>query len=191
MSTIRRASASSAEMQLAAAAWQATDPDHRAPSAVETVRAKKPTGTCVYRLFHATEDGDHVIAKRYRISAHNIDRVFYRDVLPYLPVSTLRFYGEMEADGEYVWIFLEDAGRQQFSSRDADHRTLAARWLGAMHVAAPDLPIRRHLPERGLLHYRQHLETGRRLIADSLGNPGLRPRDVGLLRSIIELCDAV
>jgi hypothetical protein len=143
----------------------------------------------VYRLLHA--DGNSVIAKRCRVAAHRIERLFYRDVLPYLPVSTARFYGEIEADDGYAWIFLEDGGRRRFSPRDAEHRGLAARWLGAMHVAAPALPVISLLPDRGLRHYHRHLDAGRRLIVDNLDNPGLSAGEVALLRSVVALCSAV
>jgi aminoglycoside phosphotransferase (APT) family kinase protein len=175
----------------AVAAWRALGTDRRVPSAVETVRAKKPTGRCVYRLLDATDEGDSVIAKRYRSAVHDIDRAFYQEVLPLLPVSTPRFYGEVDDGDGYVWIFLEDAGRQRFSPRDPEHRVLAARWLGTMHTAAPELPFRDRLPERGLQQYRHHLEEGRRLILDNLDNPALRPDETALLGSIVGLCDTV
>jgi Phosphotransferase enzyme family len=184
-------SAAEGEEHPAAAAWRSLGPDRRVPSGVEKVRAKKPPGRCVYRLLHATADGDSVIAKRYGVAAHSIERALYQEVLPSLPVSSLRFYGEIDADDGYVWIFLEDAGRQKFSPCDAEHRALAARWLGAMHVAASALPFRDRLPDRGLQHYRRHLETGRRLILDNLDNPGLRTDEIVLLRSVVALCNAV
>jgi hypothetical protein len=180
-----------AEEHSAAAAWRSLGPDRRAPSGVEPVRGKKPTGRCVYRLLHATESGESVIAKRYRFGTHNLERVFYQEVLPLLPVSTPRFYGEIDADDGFVWIFLEDAGHQRFSPRDPQHRALAARWLGAMHAAAPALPIRDRLPDRGIQHYRQHLEAGRRLILGNLGNPALRADEIAFLHALVALCNAV
>ena len=113
---------------VAAAAWRALGPDRPVPSAVEVVRAGNPGGRCVYRLLYA--GGDPVIAKRYRVAAHRIERLFYREVLPHLPVSTARFYGEIDAGDGYAWIFLEDGGPRRFAPRDAADRSLAARWRG-------------------------------------------------------------
>lgn len=185
MPTSKSASAATGGVHAAAAAWEALDANRRPPGSVEVVRAKKLTGRCVYRLLHATEDGDSVIAKRYRAAAHSIERVFYQEVLPHLAVTTPRYYGEMDAGDGYVWIFLEDAGRQRFEPGDPEHRALAARWLATMHVAAAARPFRVQLPDRGLPHYRRHLEAGRRLIVDNLGNPALRAHEVTLLRSIV------
>jgi hypothetical protein len=175
----------------AAAAWRSVHPDGRIPSDVETVSGRKSTNRSVYRLLHATAGGEPVIAKRYRVAVHDVERRFYQDVLPYLPVSTPHCYGMLRTDDQYVWIFLEDAGCQPFSPDDAGHRALAARWLGTMHAAAPDLPCTEGLPDRGPGHYRRHLDAGRRLILDNLRNPALDPDEVVLLRSVVVLCDTV
>lgn len=172
-------------------AWRALGPDSRAPSAVEKLYGRKPTSRSVYRLSHATEDGDSVIAKRYATAVHSIERVFYREVLPLLPVSTPRFYGELEAGDGHAWIFLEDVGTQRFSPDDPEHRVLAARWLGGMHAAGPDLHVDGRLHDRGPGHYRRHLDAGRRLIHDNLGNPALQTDDGALLRSVLSQYDTV
>lgn len=176
---------------VAAAAWRDLNPNRAAPSSIETVSAKKPTGRHVYRLLNATENGDSVIAKRYRATAHQTERFFYQEVLPELPIRTARYYGELDADDGYAWIFLEDAGSQRFKPNNDEHRRLAAGWLGTMHVAAATLPLAARLPDRGLGHYRQHLQAGRRLILDNLGNPALRTDDVELLMAVAAQCDEV
>lgn len=175
----------------AVAAWLALGSDHRAPSGVETRHRRKPTGRCVYRLLDAADRGEPVIAKRYRAAGHEVERLLYRDVLPLLPLSTPRCYGEVDAGGGYVWIFLEDVGSERFSPSDRDQRILAARWLATLHTAARELPGREGLPHRGPRHYRAHLEAGRRLILDNLTNPALGSDDVGLLRSVVTLYEMV
>jgi hypothetical protein len=155
------------------------------------VKGGNSTNRSVYRLLQATAAGDPVIAKRYRVAAYSVERVFYRDVLPYLPVTTPRCYGELELDDQFAWIFLEDVGRQKFSTEDAEHRALAARWLGAMHAAGPELSAAGRLPDRGPRHYRKHLDTGRRLILDNLDNPALKPDGGALLRSVVALFDTI
>ena len=175
----------------AVAAWRALGPDHRAPSGVEALHAENPAHRCVYRLLHATEGDEPVIAKRYGAAAHEVERMVYRDVLPLLPISTPRYYGEVDAGGGYAWIFLEDVGAERFSPDDREQQTLAARWLGTLHTAARELPVSEGLPHRGPRHYRDHLEAGRRLILDNLVNPALRPDDLGLLSSVLTLHEAV
>jgi len=181
-----------AEGHPAALAWQALGPERRAPSAVERVMGKKPQARRrVYRLLHATDEGGPVIAKRYQGVVHDVERLFYQDVLPDLAVRTPRYFGELEAEPGYAWIFLEDVGRERFSPADAGQRALAARWLGTMHAVAPELPRIDLLPDRGPRYYRRHLDAGRRLILDNLGNPALTPDGVELLRSVVARHDQV
>ena len=175
----------------AVAAWRALDPHGREPSAVETIKEGSPHGRSVHRLLRAGPEGAPVIAKRYRCDVHNGERVFYQEILPLLPVSTPRCYGEIAADDGFVWIFVEDAGDERLAPEDAAHRKLATRWLGAMHAAAPALLFAGRLPDRGPRHYRTHLETGRRLILDNLGNPVLRGGDLTLLHEVVALCETL
>lgn len=184
-------SAALADEHPAVAAWRALGTDQKVPSGVETVHGKAASSRCVYRLLHAAEGGDPVIAKRYRAAGHDVERMLYRHVLPLLPISMPHYYGEIDAGEGYVWIFLEDVGTDRFSPDDPAQQTLAARWLGKLHTAARELPAREGLPNRGPRYYRAHLEAGRRLILDNLANPALRPDDVTLLRSVLARCEAV
>lgn len=181
-----------AEGHPAALAWQALGPERRVPSAVQRVMGKKPGARRrVFRLLDATEEGESVIAKRYLASVHDVERLFYRDVLPDLAVRTPRYFGELEAEPGFAWIFLEDVGRERFSPADTEHRALAARWLGTMHTVARELPRIDVLPDRGPGYYRRHLDAGRRLILDNLGNPALTPEGVEVLRSVVARHDDV
>lgn len=155
------------------------------------MHARSPTRRCVYRLLHATDDDQPIIAKRYGAAGHEVERMLYREVLPLLPVSTPRYYGEIEAGDGYLWIFLEDVGTRRFTPTSAAHRRLAACWLGMLHTTASNLPARERLPNRGPQHYRSHLETGRRLIVENLANPALQTDDVTLLRSVLALTNTV
>jgi hypothetical protein len=67
----------------------------------------------VYRLTGVGPDGSDVIAKRYECATASTEWAIYQDVLPYLPVSTLRYYGRVaDDDPQFCWLFLEDAGEE-------------------------------------------------------------------------------
>lgn len=176
---------------LAVVAWQSLGPERKAPSGVEALHAGKASGRCVYRLLHATENDEPVIAKRYRAAPNEVERLLYRDLLPLLPLSTPRYYGDVDAGDGFVWIFLQDVGSERFSPDDRDQQSLAAHWLGTLHAAAAELPVCNRLPHRGPPHYRARLEEGRRLIVQHLANPVLRPHDVTLLQSVLGLYETV
>lgn len=192
MSELATAGSAAAEPEHpAVVAWRTLGSDRKAPSGVEALHAKNPDRRCVYRLLWTTGSHEPVIAKRYRAEDGRVERMLYREVLPRLPVDTPRCYGELEAGDGWVWIFLEDVGGQRFSPADPAHRTLAASWLGGLHTAAAGQAAVERLRHRGPPHYRAHLEAGRRLIRDNLGNPALRPAGVGLLRSVLALYEAL
>lgn len=174
--------------------------ERRVLAAWRSLGGKEPTGVqllfgrnprTVYRLLHAGVDGEPVIAKRYRVAKNEFESLLYREVLPLLPVTTPRFYGDVDAGDGSIWIFLEDVGSERFSADDRDHQTLAAHWLATLHVAAAEVLGRERLPDRGSPYYRTHLETGRGLIVNNLMNPALGPHDIALLGSVLTLYETV
>src|SRR5215203_4236252 len=85
----------------------------------------------VYRLMGVGSKGSAVIAKQCEQVAGITERIIYEEILFRLPVPTPRYYGFVEEpDGEFGWLFLEDAGTEQCSPHLSEHRALAARWLG-------------------------------------------------------------
>jgi hypothetical protein len=176
----------------AAAAWQVLGSQRRIPTEVEAVKVKKHAAkSSVYRLLQATQDGAPVIAKRYGAAVHRVERIMYEEVLPLLPVSSLRYYGAVEDGDERVWIFLEEAGGERFSPADAAHRSVASHWLAMLHTGAAELPLAGRLPDHGPARYRRHLVAGRRLILENLDNRAFTTDEVALLRAIAEQCDMV
>jgi ATP-binding cassette, subfamily B, bacterial len=168
------------------AAWRTIAPARTRVDRVDLLRAK--TKSAVYRL--SLGDGDpSVIAKRGRSEQLLVERTIYENVLPRLALSGLRYHGFVsEKDDGFAWLFVEDAGDTPCSL--AEHRTLAARWLGELHggTAALDLSA---LPERGPEHYLVHLLAARATILDNFDNPALSAEDRHTLRALVLSCELI
>src|SRR5207249_2967323 len=92
----------------AARAWQEPQPGRGEPASVETLKEAKKSA--VYRLNGVWPGGAAIIAKRCVARTAAIERAIYEDILPHLPITALRYYGWTQHDGEFCWLFLEDAG---------------------------------------------------------------------------------
>ena len=142
--------------------------------------------SCVYRLDGVGPGGIAVIAKRSRAGEAHVEQTIYEEVLPDLPISSLTFYGVVDEPGtEFRWLFLEDAENADFTYLSEQHRKLAARWLGLMHVSAERVFAVSRLPDRGPQHYLDHLRSSRRIIEGNLGDPALHSQDLEVLDSIL------
>src|SRR5260370_31672920 len=116
-------------------AWGKLTPTHARPPRVVMLKPDKKR-SAVYRLENAGPTGSSVIAKRTRLTNIAIELHVYREVLPRLPIRTLRCYGFVEdQDPAFGWLFLEDAGDERYSSGNDEHRALAAEWLAVLHTS--------------------------------------------------------
>jgi aminoglycoside phosphotransferase (APT) family kinase protein len=146
------------------------------------VRRKK---SAVYRLEGAGWPHDPVIAKRCRKAVASVERTVYEEILPRASVAALRYWGCFEEpDGERCWLFMEEATGAAYSDRVAEHRTLAARWLGRLHLALADTPVPQCLPDAGPGRYFASLRSVRELLEAHLDNPVLSSDDVRVMTSI-------
>jgi aminoglycoside phosphotransferase (APT) family kinase protein len=145
-----------------------------APAAVVPLKCQRPgRKSGAYRLHGAGEDGSAVIAKRCTRATARVEREVYERLLPRIDVPALRYYGYLEEpDGDFCWLFLEDAGEDKLVEAD---RELAARWLARLHAGAAALADRSSLPDCGPDCYLAHLRIGREIIGDVL--PRLAPSD--------------
>jgi len=141
----------------------------------------------VYRL-HGLLDGHAVIAKRCPAETARIERTVHEQILPGLPIPTLRWYGFVQdEDPAFGWLFTEDAGDDAASY---SHDALIARWLGTVHAAGGER-ARRFLPERGAAQYLAQLRAGRARLAGYLVRAA-PPADVGaLFERVIGHCDEI
>ena len=170
------------------AAWRTIAPAGAGLDRADCIRAKR-TGVETYRLA-LRNGGTTVIAKRARSDALLLERTIYETVLPRLPLPALRYFGFAdEEDGEFGWLFIEDAGDDQGAL--AAHRRLAARWLGTLHGAAAELDFPSCLPERGPDRYLEHLIAAYTTILDNLDNPALRAGDRDMLRGLVSTYELI
>jgi len=171
----------------AVAAWRELGPERLTPRCLEILRADETRAIC--RLQGVGCGGSGVIAKRCRLAPAAIEHTVYNEILPRLPITTPRYYGFVPEDDEFTWLFLEDVGRVRFSRLVAEQRTLVGRWLALMHTSARSVGSPAGIPERGPLHYLEHLRAARRNIRQHLSNPAVSGGDADLLWSVIALCD--
>jgi ABC-type multidrug transport system ATPase subunit/Ser/Thr protein kinase RdoA (MazF antagonist) len=171
----------------AVGAWNAIAPARTRVDRVDLIRAKDRVQ--IYRLALAGGKTS-VIAKRRLSEPLRVERTIYEYVLPQLPLARLNYFGFVgDQDEEFAWLFIEDAGDDRPAL--AQHRRLAARWLGTLHGAAAELDLASSLPERGPDYFLQHLRVGHLTILDHLDNPGLRPDDRDMLRSLVSTCELI
>jgi hypothetical protein len=180
----------SAQEHPAVRAWHALGPRGIAPAAIETLKHTRKSA--VFRLWGAGPDGSAVIAKRCRRATGAVERTLYEEVLPRLPVPTLRFYGGRDdSDAECCWLFLEDAGGEEYSPENETYCTAASQWLARVHTAPLDAGLVERLPDQGPACYREHLRLARARIVKNISNPSLRAEDVAELETILSESDAI
>jgi ATP-binding cassette, subfamily B, bacterial len=140
-------------------AWGRLQPDAepRALTILKDSKHKRKSAT--FRLGGCGADGTSVIAKLCRTGDAQVESMIYRAVLPRMPVASLHSYGTVDADADWCWIFLEDAGDERYSPLIPEHRRLAGRWLAAVHSSSAELPGAWRLPDRGPAHYLRHLRS--------------------------------
>jgi len=146
------------------------------------VRRKKNQ---VYRLDGIGWAGGSVIAKRCPKAVALVERTVYEEILPRTAVPSLHYYGFIEEpDGEYSWLFMEEATGADYSNLLAEHRALAARWLGQLHSSAAEAAVTARLPDGSPGRYLALLGQTRELIQQHLDNPVLSPDDVAFIEEI-------
>ena len=171
-------------------AWSRLEPRCVGPEKIEILKLK--TKTVVYRLVGLGPGGSAVIAKKCLARTGKVEQMIYQELLPRLPHPALRCYGYIpEPEGEFSWLFLEDAGAQKYSPANEEHRALAGRWLATVHGARVSADLQTLLPDRGPGHYLHLLQTARADLARHLDNPVLSANDVALLRSLTAKCDVI
>ena len=198
-------------------AWRRLDPARAGPDAVE--RLQQTRKASIYRLRGAGPAGTAVIAKRCEAETARIEQRIYEEVLPVLPMRTLRCFGTVadldigtrvvptrnaaatpslpiqghvcggKGDAGFCWLFLEDAGDEWYSAARPAHHTALTRWLAAMHAAAARLPAAAQLPDRGAAFYLDQLRLARDDILAHLGHPALKNGDLALFQEILAACD--
>ena len=140
----------------------------------------------VYQLSGSGTTRGDVIAKRSLRQYAGVERTVYEDILPDLPVSSLRYYGstEDEDDPDYCWLFIEDADGRAYTPRLKAHRVAAGRYLGTLHTSSACHQALSKLPDRGPAHYLERLRSARQWIEKTL-NLELETEEIESLQTII------
>ena len=169
-------------------AWGKLRPARVKPDRIEVLKEKKERA--VYRLPEVGPGNSAVIAKRARQEKAVLERTIYEEVLPNLPMTTLDYYGSIEEeDGRFWWLFVEDAGDQQYSPSVREHRAIAARWFGVMHTSARRVDLKTHLPDRGPNLYLLYLVSIRELVPQIRAIPALPADDLAVMANIVSMCE--
>lgn len=139
-------------------AWSVLQPARAGPQRVEVLKARwSPLGTMgriVCRLEDVGRPGSTVIGKRCPPSEGAVERVVYEDILPRLPITALCWYGLVEEeDGEFCWLFLEDAGGDGSAPTASSQVAISTRWLSDLHASASQLDAPGTLADKGPGHY--------------------------------------
>jgi len=171
-------------------AWLQVHPDSGAPRSLELLQRRRYS--TVYRLNDIGQDRPAVIAKRCRTATAHIERMIYDELLPLTGMPALRCYGTVqEEDGEFCWVFLEDAAGAAYSPQLRDDRALAGRWLAAMHLTTACANLQPCLPNRALNHYLQSMHGCRAIALHYLGVNELPAADAEVLRNVVTHMDTI
>src|SRR5207249_545687 len=132
-------------------AWLQVQSDSVEPDSLELVQRRRHS--TVYRLNQGKEDRARVIAKRCRTATARIERTIYEDLLPLTGMPALRCYGLLEEpEGEYGWLFLEDAAGARYSPQLPPNRAFQAFCLPRTSLTALANDLSFCLPVRELVH---------------------------------------
>jgi len=166
--------------------WRVLQGEHGEPQGIEVLQDTRKAG--VYRLTGAGVGGTAVIAKQYRYENAVVERAMYEKVLPHVPGARLRYYGCVQPVADFPWLFIEDAGREVYSSGVEEQRVVAAGWLGVMHATTARAARAKWLPDRGPRHYGASLRSAHGVIERVRADAPLKASDQALLDSIAAQC---
>ena len=179
---VREHQAVQAWLQIQSGPWE--------PGSLEVLQQRRYS--TVYRLKQVKQEGARVIAKRCRIAKARIEQTIYQELMPLTKMPALCCYGLLEEpDGEFCWLFLEDAAGVRYSPHLPHNRALAGRWLAEIQLAAMSAGLRSCLPDRELDHYLRLLRACRATLLAQLSCGAFSAEDAALLRNIAAHLDAL
>jgi ATP-binding cassette, subfamily B, bacterial len=155
-------------------------------------RGRRLRKSAIYLLEGAGPGDAPVIAKLCVRETAEIEDTVYGDVLTRLPAPSLHCYGRVkDRDTGRFWLFLENAGGEQYSPANPEHRRLAARWLATVQLHSAKIPRASSLPERGPRHYLVHLLQAREEITRQLALQKARTDESRVLEDLLHKLDEV
>jgi Phosphotransferase enzyme family len=169
-------------------AWRAIE-NGAGPTSIEVLKPEKRRSS-VFRLNGIGSGGEvSVIVKRRQRGELDLEHRLYAEVLPALPVPTLRLLGFVETPDDMSWLFLEDAGEVWYAPETAEHRALAVPWLASLHTRSSDFTAL--VPDTGAAYFRSLLDAGLDSVRTGLTHSGLARADRSVLRSIASQLELV
>lgn len=168
-------------------AWHKILSRKTSPKSIEILKEHKKSS--VYRLGGVGRRNTSVIAKRCIQGTASVERLIYEEVLPYIPVPALRYYGFLNSDDGFSWLFFEDAGENEYTRDVEANRILAARWLGFIHGYGASVSAATRLPERTPSYYREQLRDSCNIIQRNLNNPLLSSDNRVVFESLLSQRD--
>jgi phosphotransferase family enzyme len=179
------------DLHPAVGAWRKVANGTIAPENIEILQ-ERPGKAEIYRLPGVGPGGAAVVAKRCSVESGRTERLIYQEILPNLPLSALKYHGFVtEEEGRSCWLFLEDAGNENYDADLEEHRVLAGHWLGTMNTFAQSVPVARSLPDRGPRSYLELLKLAREEVLAVLDNSRVSSDGSSLLTDIVSHCDDV
>ena len=167
-------------LQVQSASWE--------PGSLELLQRRRYS--TVYRLNHVKQDCARVIAKRCRIATARIEHAIYEQLLPLTGIPALHCYGLLD-EGEFCWLFLEDAAGARYSPQLPHNRALAGCWLAETQLTALAHNLKSCLPGRELDHYLRLLRGCRAMLLRHLGGSALSVEGATVFRNIAAHLDAL
>lgn len=169
-------------------AWLQVQSTFSEPGSLELLQLRR--NSTVYRFREVRRDGPTVIAKRCLKGTALIERRIYEELLPLTRMPALRCYGYLEEpEGDYVWLFLEDAEGIRFSPQIPQHRALAGSWLGELHFGVALTDFKSSLPDRDLDYYLRLLRNCRAMLLRHLEVAALPIADASVFRNVATYLD--
>lgn len=176
-------------------AWRELQRGSAKPERIEILKGKvrrhnSEIKRLVCKLVGVGTDGASVIGKRCIHNHAVIENAVYEEILPYLPIPSLKYYGMVEeANGVHCWLFLDYVGEREYSAHIEKHRLLRAQWLAIMHTSATHLEAPANFPDKGSKHYLECLQSVRDTIEHHLGTLALQANDIASLKTIVSQCE--
>jgi len=156
---------------------------------VETLRERKNALAAVYRLTPVDACCSPIVAKRCGLADAQHERTWYEQILPHLPLTTVKYHGFVaDLTNSLGWIFLDDAGDISYSPKLQHHRALASTWLGILHAQGGHFAGSFALPDRGVDWYRTRLSSAVDLLEQALGGGAIADPDAAQLARLAKWC---
>lgn len=160
------------------------------PREIRILKPERPGKCAVYRLPGVGPGGVSVIAKCGPVETLAFERMLYEEIFPELDAPTLTLFGTLDEQEEgRCWLFLGDAGEQDYAPHAAADRELAAEWLASIHNEGAKLPAnaQARMPRKTAAYYRETLLQSLGAIQERLERQGLAVAAAHTLESVLAL----